>query len=439
MSRTKEGEHIMIKSIKQYAITIIIILAILVVNVLAYFQYSSNITEQLQQQTNIHLQAIIDETVECLNIKMEERMETYKAVATFIGNLKETDNFESTQKALENQADMAGYRDYDLISKEGIGLFDKGSIDYTGVDGFKKAFGGKSVMDIKTDDYGSIKGINYYVPITKDENITGVLKVFSTLEQFTTYTDISDLGEYGNVFIVKQDGTLLSRGYGLDEVDNIKMLLGNDKSSSKLINSMQSRKSGYISYNTGDAKRYLCYAKTAYNKWYMVSIVSATSIEVTNEDIANEGTVFFFEIAMLTTILMVYLVRMVVVESRHNELNRKRYYIVSKYSDSIVIDYSGQKDTMYCNEKWKKIFGYEPSKENLKENITRYVADSDKERFKEIIDVLVKEKEFVKFQIAINDKDGNPISCIVKLSAIKTRRGKVEKILGVIEPCSQNI
>ena len=336
----------MIKSIKQYAITIVIIFVILIINVMAYFQYSSNIDEQLRQQTNIHLQAVIDETVECLNIKMEERLETYKAVATFIGNL---DNISEAnlEKALANQSDIAGYRDFDVISAEGVGLESKGNINYAENDSFNKAMGGKSVMDVRQDAYGSVRGIDYYVPIYVNGKVDGVLMTFSTLEQFTSYMDISDLGQYGNVFIVKQDGTLLSRGYGLDEVDNIKMILGNDKSATKLINSMQSRKSGYISFNSGASKRYLCYAKTSFNKWYMVSIVSAGSIDVSNDDITNEGTVFFFEIAVLTCILLLYLVRMVVTESKGNQLNKKRYYIVSKYSDSIVFDYSSIKDTMY--------------------------------------------------------------------------------------------
>lgn len=423
----------MIKSIKQYAITIVIILVILVINVMAYFQYSSNIGEQLLQQTNIHLQAVIDETVECLNIKMEERLETYRAVATFIGNLGYVDK-EKIEKALASQSDMAGYRDFDLILSDGIGLESKGSIEYSENSNFKKALGGKNTMDVKEDSYGSIKGIDYYVPIYVNDKVEGVLKIFSTLEQFTSYMDIADLRQYGNVFIVKQDGTLLSRGYGLDEVDNIRMILGNDKSASKLINSMQSRKSGYISYNSGASKRYLCYAKTAYNKWYMVSIVSAASIDVSNEDITNEGTVFFFEIAVLTGILFAYLVRMVVNESKGNQLNKKRYYIVSKYSDSIVFDYSCAKDTMYCNEKWKKIFGYDTEKEDLRKDITKHIAQQDKERFSQIIDVLKTEKEFIRFQVAINDRQGNPVNCIVKLFAIKSRRGKLQKVLGVIEP-----
>lgn len=427
----------MIKSIKQYAITIVIIFVVLIINVMAYFQYSNNISEQLQQQTNIHLQAVIDETVECLNIKMEERLETYRAVATFIGTLNDLTQ-ENVVKALTNQADAAGYTDFDLINTDGIGLESKGSKRYVEDDGFSKALGGKSAMETFTDEYGSIRGINYYVPIIKNNQVVGVLMTFSTLEQFTISTDISDLGQYGNVFIVKQDGTLLSRGYGLDEVDNITMILGNDKSTSKLINSMQSRKSGYISYNSGASKRYLCYAKTSYNKWYMVSIVQASSIDVT-KDITSEGTMFFVEIAVITSILMIYLVRMVIIESKDNKLNKKLYHIVSKYADSIVIDYNSEKDTIYFNEKWKELFGYEPDKENLRQDISRYIAEKDKDRYNQIIDVLINEKEFVKFQVAIIDSQGDSINCIMKLSAIKTKRGKVQRVLGIIEPCSQNI
>ena len=182
----------MIKSIKQYAITIVIIFVILIINVMAYFQYSNNISDQLQQQTDLHLQAIIEETVECLNIKMEERLETYKSVATFVANLDNI-SVENIERALEKQSDAAGYRDFDVISAEGVGLESKGSVDYTENSSFNKALGGKSMMEPKTDVFGSIRGINYYVPICQNDKVIGVLMIFSTLEQFTAYTDISDL------------------------------------------------------------------------------------------------------------------------------------------------------------------------------------------------------------------------------------------------------
>ena len=422
------------KRFKQYIIAIIILL----INVLAYIQYTGNIDKRLEKQTDVHLKSLIDETKECINIKIEERLETYEAVATFIGNLEEK-NFDILESALRNQADSAGYTEFDLINTDGDSYISKEMGVYAENDKFKKACKGKSAIEIKYDSFGGLKGINYYIPIKKDKLVVGILKVYSTLEQFTTFTDVNDLNKYGNVFIVKQDGTLISRGYGLDEVENIKMILNDDKSASELVKSMQSRKSGYISYDSGEAKKYICYARTDYNKWYMVSIVSAQSVEATNEDIKTDGTVFFFEIAMLTVILMLFLVRMVFSESKGNQLNRQRYYFVTKYSDSIIIDYSCAKDTMFCNENWKKVLGYEPEKKDLKSDITRYIAEDDIERFNQIIDVLKNEKEFVRFQAGIKNEQGEVVNCIFKLAAIKTRRGKLQKVVGVIEPCLLNM
>ena len=422
------------KRFKQYIIAIIILL----INVLAYIQYTGNINKRLEKQTDVHLKSLIDETKECINIKIEERLETYEAVATFIGNLEEK-NFDILESALRNQADSAGYTEFDLINTDGDSYISKEMGVYAENDKFKKACKGKSSIEIKYDSFGGLKGINYYIPIKKDKLVVGILKVYSTLEQFTTFTDVNDLNKYGNVFIVKQDGTLISRGYGLDEVENIKMILNDDKSASELVKSMQSRKSGYISYDSGEAKKYICYARTDYNKWYMVSIVSAQSVEATNEDIKTDGTVFFFEIAMLTVILMLFLVRMVFSESKGNQLNRQRYYFVTKYSDSIIIDYSCAKDTMFCNENWKKVLGYEPKKKELKSDITRYIAEDDIERFNQIIDVLKNEKEFVRFQAGIKNEQGEIVNCIFKLAAIKTRRGKLQKVVGVIEPCVLNM
>lgn len=426
--------HVMKKRFKQYIIAIVILL----INVLAYIQYTGNINKRLELQTETHLKTLIDETTECINIKVEERLETYKSVATFIGNM---DNLETEEvvKALRNQAETAGYTEFDLVDMEGNGYKSKGGASYLKDENYKKAIEGKSIVGVKTDIFGTLKGINYYIPIYSRNEITGVLVFYSSLEQFTAYADISDLSEYGNVFIVKQDGTLLSRGYGLDEVDNIKMILGNDKSASKLIKSMQSRKSGFVSLDSGSAKKYICYSRTDFNKWYVVSIVPAQNVEATNEDIKTDGTVFFFEIAMLTVILMLFLVRLVFSESKGNQLNRQRYHFVTKYSDSIIIDYSCAKDTMFCNENWKKVMGFEPEKQELKSDITRYIADEDKERFNQIIEVLRKEKEFVKFQVGVKKEDGEVVKCIFKFAAIKTKRGKIQKVVGVIEPAPTNV
>ena len=322
----------MLKIIKQYAVTISILFAIIIINVVAYFNYSDNVKEQLAKQTDSHLQAVIDETVECLNIKLEERFKIYETLAEFVGNLGDVEP-KVLEKALVKQSEAAGYDGFDIIAPNGTGLESRGSSDYGDNVSFSKALAGNSIMETHTDSFGNIDGIRFFIPIHKSGQVSNVLMVESTLEQFTEYMDISEVSQYGSVFIVKQDGTLLTRGYGLDEVENIEMILGDDKSSSKLLNNIQSRKSGYMSYNSGTSKRYICYARTEYNKWYMVSVVQASAIDTTNEDIANEGTVFFIEIGIIMSILFLYLVRIVIMENRDNKLNRERYHILSKYSD----------------------------------------------------------------------------------------------------------
>ena len=422
------------KRFKQYAIAIVILL----INVMAYIQYTGNINKRLTKQTDAHLVSLIDETKECIDIKIEERLETYKSVASFIGNLNGID-IDTLTKALRTQADTAGYTDFDLINTEGVSYISDVNHKYMENDKFKKACKGNATLEIAYDIFGTIRGVNYYVPISNSTGVTSVLKIYSSLEQFTAFTDITDLSKYGNVFIVKQDGTMISRGYGLDEVENIKMILNDDTAATTLVKSMKARKSGYVEYNSDEAKKYICYARTDYNKWYMVSIVSAQSVEATNEDIKTDGTVFFFEIAMLTVLLMIFLIRIVFSESKGNQLNKQRYHFVTKYSDSIIIDYSCAKDTMFCNENWKKLLGYEPDRKELRSDITRYVAEDDVERFTQIIEVLKKEKEFVRFQIGLKNEQGEVVNCIFKLAAIKTKRGKLQKVVGVIEPCILNV
>ena len=262
----------------------------------------------------------------------------------------------------------------------------------------------------------------------------GVLLIKSTGEQFTDSLDMEKLGSYGNVFVVQKDGTLLSKGNGLDEVSNIELIFQDEpKSAKKLISSMNIRNSGYVEYKSGSDKKYICYAQTDYNKWYMVSIVSAGSVEIYNEKITNEGKVFFYEIALLMALLVAYLVHTILSSNKMGEVNKKRYYIVSEHSDSIVIDYSNVKDTMYCNEKWKNIFGYDPEKNNVRENVKKYIYPEDLPVYEDKIGKLKESDGMQKFQIRIVDKDGNPKQCFVKMFAIKGKRGRIEKVLVVID------
>ena len=106
--------------------------------------------------------------------------------------------------------------------------------------------------------------------------------------------------------------------------------------------------------------------------------------------------------------------------------------MVSKYIEDIIFDYSCVKDTLYCDENWNKIFGYELRKENVKAEIGRYVAEKDKAQYTACIAGLENSEDIVQFKCHVLDKNQKEIECICKIFGIRDNMNKLIKIVGVI-------
>ncbi len=420
----------MIKGIRNNGITILVIIIIMVTNVLAYFSFEDKVQKNLQVQTQNHITTIVEDTVEFFNLKMEKRVASVEALALFIGTFEDWTNRNVTS-ALSAQAAVEGYSDYDIISVEGKGIKD---IDYSENKNFKNALKGNSIVKESVDEFGEISGVDYFVPIYYGDKTTGVLKITTSLEQFTDFIDFSELSNLGNIFIVKKDGTLLSRGDGLDEVDNITKIIGEDEPvSKKLINSMKVRNKGNISITNGENKRYFGYCKSDYNNWYVLSLISSNAVESKIGEINNEGKVFFVQIAFLFVVLVLYFIYTMVLSGRENNINKRRYFLMSEQMDHIIFDYSVKKNSLFSSEKWEKAFGYKVELENPKAEKDKYVFEEDREKFNQSIDELKNGQDKLELNIRILDSNNEPVECHMKLFAIRARKGKIAKFIGVLD------
>lgn len=420
----------MIKSIRQNGVTILVIFVIMITNVVAYFNFDAKVKSDLDTQTQEHIATIVEDTVEFFNLKMEKRIASIEALALFIGTFDNWDD-ENILTALSAQSEAEGYSDYDIIDTEGKSFH---KVDYADNKSFKKAVEGNSVVKETTDEFGEINGVDYYVPITYGGTITGVLLIRTNLEQFTDFIDFSELSNLGNIFIVKKDGTLLSKGDGLDEVSNITQILSDEEAvAKKLISSMKVRNAGNVSIGGENNKKYFGYGKSEYNNWYVVSLISSKAVESKTGDINNEGRVFFTQIAFMFVVLILYFIYTLISFDRVSKVNKRRYFVMSDQLDNVVFDYSVKRNRLYCSNKWEEIFGYKIETEDPREDMFKYIYEEDKEKFKQYIAELKNGQEKIETNIRIiNDKEA-PIDCHIKMFAIKARKGKMEKLIGVLE------
>lgn len=424
-------EHI--KGLKRYAVSIVITFIIILVNIGIFYNFYTDTYYNLGEQTKSYLNNIVEEAAECVNIKINERFITLEALAMYIGTYSNGD-YTTVSKVLDAQVAIDGFGGYDIVGLDGYGLIEKGGADYSNTDFFDKTKKGKNMLFDYNDQNSKSRDIGFSVPVYRDDKIEGVLVVFCSYEEFSSFTDIDAFGNNGDSFIVKQDGTLLTRANGLDEVENIKLILSDDtKSANALISGMKQKTLGNVSYGNGNHKRYLCYSKTSYNKWYVVTIVSADTVDEHTSVIRGAGVTFIMEISVLLILLLVYFIYLITSHIRSSRINKERYYIVTDNSETIMFDYSVKNDTMYCNDRWNHIFGYELPKSDMKSIMTKYVYEEDIDKFLRRVDRINKTNDYVKFSIRLLNDKNEPIGCLVKLYAIRGFRGKVTKILGVIE------
>lgn len=329
-----------IKGLKRYAVSIVITFIIILVNIGIFYNFYTDTYYNLGEQTKSYLNNIVEEAAECVNIKINERFITLEALAMYIGTYSNGD-YTTVSKVLDAQVAIDGFGGYDIVGLDGHGLIEKGGVDYSNTDFFDKTKKGKNMLFDYNDQNSKSRDIGFSVPVYRDDKIEGVLVVFCSYEEFSSFTDIDAFGNNGDSFIVKQDGTLLTRANGLDEVENIKLILSDDtKSANALISGMKQKTLGNVSYGNGNHKRYLCYSKTSYNKWYVVTIVSADTVDEHTSVIRGAGVTFIMEISVLLILLLVYFIYLITSHIRSSRINKERYYIVTDNSETIMFDYS---------------------------------------------------------------------------------------------------
>lgn len=422
------------KRIKEYYVTIILIAAVIIINIAAFALYISNINRDIQRQTEEHLVDIMEEASTSVELKVEETIHELEMTAYYISM---SDNYleETTYANIVKMTRKAGFEKFDIIGADGTGLEENGSKDYSEKKFFSKVMNGSvSILDI-SDSEGNTKGVRFSVPIRNEaDEIEGVYLVECDLDSFTELLNLDSVNSKGKAFIIKSDGTVLSRKTD-SSIRNVSDILDNETNVKTLKNYMKSKKAGVVGFANGkDSKRYICYSKTNFNSWEIIMVVSSSGVEANISDVTDNFVFLGVIIGVMLIVLIAYFIYTLVSVKSKSAINLQRYYMVSKYTEDIIFDYSCVKDTLYSNENWKKLFGYELPKESVKEKMEEYVAEQDRAFYREKIEEAKKSKDgLVQFKCSILDQDKNAVSCICKIFAVKDNMGKVIKIVGVIE------
>ena len=344
------------KRIKEYYVTIILIAAVIIINIAAFALYISNINRDIQKQTEEHLVDIMEEASTSVELKVEETIHELEMTAYYISM---SDNYleETTYANIVKMTRKAGFEKFDIIGADGTGLEENGSKDYSEKKFFSKVMNGSvSILDI-SDSEGNTKGVRFSVPIRNEaDEIEGVYLVECDLDSFTELLNLDSVNSKGKAFIIKSDGTVLSRKTD-SSIRNVSDILDNETNVKTLKNYMKSKKAGVVGFANGkDSKRYICYSKTNFNSWEIIMVVSSSGVEANISDVTDNFVFLGVIIGVMLIVLIAYFIYTLVSVKSKSAINLQRYYMVSKYTEDIIFDYSCVKDTLYSNENCKKLF-----------------------------------------------------------------------------------
>lgn len=421
------------KRIKDYYVTIIVIASVIIINIAAFALYISNINKDIEKQTEDHLAEIMEEASTCVELKVEETIHELEMAAYYIG-MAEDYGQEEIKNNIIKMTQKAGFSKFDIIDASGTGLEENGSHDYSETKFFSRVMEGDVSIADTSDEDGNVSGIKFSIPIQdEDGNVNGVYLVECSLDEFSEFLELDSVSTKGKAFIIKSDGTVLSRKAD-SSIQNVSDILNNDNHVKTLKSYMKSKKSGVVGFENGqESKRYICYSKTNFNSWEIIMVVSSSSVEANISDVTDNFVFLGIIIGLMLVLLIGYFIYTLIAAKSKSAINLRRYYMVSKYIEDIIFDYSCVKDTLYSNENWKKIFGYELPKENVKEKISGYIAERDRAVYRDSIEQIKNSDELVQFKCHILDKDKEETECICKIFGIKDNMNKLIKIVGVIE------
>ena len=419
------------KLVKDYYVTIIIIASVIIINIAAFGLYISNINKDIEKQTEEHLSEIMEEASTCVELKVEETIHELEMTAYYIG-IEEDYEQEDIKNNIIKMTSKAGFSKFDIIDSSGIGLAQNGSIDYSEAKFFDRVMGGDISIEDTDDGEGNASGIRFSIPIKEEEKIKGIYLVECSLDDFSEFLELDSVSTKGKAFIIKSDGTVLSKKSD-SSIQNVSDILNNDSNVKTLKSYMKSKKSGVVGFENGkNSKRYICYSRTDFNSWEIIMVVSSSIVEANISDVTGNFVFLGVIIGIMLILLIGYFIYTLVAVKSKSAINLRRYYMVSKYIEDIIFDYSCVKNTLYSNENCKKIFGYELPKENVKEKIAEYIAERDREIYQDCIAQVKNSEELVQFTCHIYNQDKKEVECVCKIFGVRDNMNKLIKIVGVI-------
>lgn len=279
---------------KQLMITAVLTVVLIGVVILAYADYYDKVEAKLEENVQSYLKNIASAEVERLNLKFDGYLNDLGLLAAFLEtneNAEEDDIFQIIQFYQEsNQAAFL-----DVVYQNGVSIMDEPVIDdISEYDFFNEAFEGTGGIYGGVNSAAGENSVIFICPVTISGEVLMCIIAAYPEKEFENFSSGSIFADMTTTFITEVDGTLISKNASVGKQTNLYTILDNispDDSSTfkQLKTQIQKGKSGILTYGSGDSLRYIIFERLNQGNLYMVTMLSASVIDPSGNEIEGYG------------------------------------------------------------------------------------------------------------------------------------------------------
>ncbi|MDL2236731.1 diguanylate cyclase [Christensenellaceae bacterium OttesenSCG-928-K19] len=438
------------KSRLVYRVLLVVIVALIMLLVVLLL---NSFSEQMDELVEAQVGGYLSETAQSMTVLFDNEMEasvnTLNLLASYIATF-DSDTAPGVVGLLETAAEDSGFLRMALIAMDGQARVGgkSGMVDFSGEPYFERAKDGSTVVtNVLSSSIAEEGGMVIAVPVERNGAVEGVLAAAYDTQALESMLDVGLFDGEGYLYVVDADGNMLLHSSHKDALQAEGSLFDafeqvnpeEENAYDEMMQNIKSGQDGFLRYSRDDSARYLAYAQSSFNGWYVLSVIPQ-NVVTEQTDKMNE---LARQLSLYITIAFVgCIIYIAVVQARDNnalrqtqqtvQLNEDRYKTVVEQANDVVFEWNLIDGSMYYSNKWEDLFGVIAEGEN--QNLAAFephVHEDYRETYMNYIEGLVSGTPVEEVELKMMNKDGAPIWCRIRSTALY-ENGQLCRVIGTI-------
>ncbi len=443
---------------KRKILYIVFIVLLLTVIVFSLSNFSSLLQKSIYHQTGVYLTEISQQNASLLDTELAANLQSLKPIAAYLASLPDMTSKEALL-SLRVMAESSGFTRLSLVLPSGA-MYSSASSSSSPIqnvssrDYFQKGMSGESdVSNVITSVISGEPIIVISVPIFKDGQVIGVLGGFYELNAMQSLLDLTTLSQNSktgttNTFVVSASGMLVLNSVNSplsilpgETFPSDDPLLSDGDWTASIRTNMENKASGFAKYSYAGETRYIAYAPSSYNDWYLFSSIPSDLIDHQFDEVNAMGTelsirivLIFLAIFLLFLFFEIKSLRDLRKSHTQTLLSEERYKTAIDLSNDIIFEWNGEDRSIYLNPKWYDTFDFVPSYHQSADSFLAFDALHPEDRlvYSQYTKQLLLGQTPPAFECRLHTKDGSYGWFRIRAAALRDSAGTLTRLIGAL-------